>query len=77
MKTNCGSSPESITEVKNFSQIGYQVKLICQCGANFERNKKYLEQTWRTDSLYKLKCVSRDNCVDKRLQKYLRKYPKL
>lgn len=40
METNCGSSPESITEVKNLGQIDCQVKWHYEINQRVRRGKK-------------------------------------
>lgn len=53
MKTNCGSSPESITEIKNLGQIDCQVsgqngigrEFLCEC----KKQKGWISENQETE----------------------------
>jgi hypothetical protein len=62
MKTNCGSSPESITEVKNIGQIDCEVSLPARQNLRPSGQRKLLkfinrcfEIGWNADNVSRLK----------------------
>lgn len=78
MKDKTLNKKDTLTEPTGEGQIDLRVKLICQqCEANFSRDKEYLDQTWRTDPVYKWKCNMCDSCVDIRIKQGLKNLPKV